>query len=44
MFSLAPPSLAQTIGVVAIFGLFLVVLVVVLSNLFVAGRHASASP
>ncbi len=37
MFSLAPPSLAQSIGVVAIFGLFLVVLVVVLSNLLVLG-------
>jgi Patatin-like phospholipase len=37
MFSLAPPSLAQHIGVVAIFSLFLVVLVVVLSNLLLAG-------
>jgi predicted acylesterase/phospholipase RssA len=37
MFSLAPPWLAQTIGVVAIFGVFLAVLVVVLSNLFVLG-------
>jgi predicted acylesterase/phospholipase RssA len=37
MFALAPPSLAQTIGVVAIFGLFLAVLVVVLSNVFVLG-------
>ena len=34
MFSIAPPSLAQSIGVVAIFALFLIVLVVVLSNLF----------
>lgn len=34
MFSLAPPALAQHIGVVAIFALFVVVLVVVLSNLF----------
>jgi len=34
MFSLAPPSLAQFVGVVAIFALFLAVLVVVLSNLF----------
>jgi hypothetical protein len=37
MFSLAPPALAQHIGVVAIFGLFLAVLVVVLSNLLVLG-------
>ncbi len=37
MFSLAPPSLAQSIGVVAIFGLFLIVLVVVLSNLLLWG-------
>ena len=37
MFALAPPLLAQTIGVVAIFGVFLAVLVVVLSNLFVLG-------
>jgi len=37
MFSLAPPLLAQSIGVVAIFGLFLAVLVVVLSNLLVLG-------
>lgn len=37
MFSLAPPWLAQTIGVVAIFGLFLIVLVVVLSNLLLWG-------
>jgi hypothetical protein len=37
MFSLAPPWLAQTIGVVAIFGLFLIVLVVVLSNLLFWG-------
>jgi hypothetical protein len=33
-FSLAPPALAQHIGVMAIFALFLVVMVVVLSNLF----------
>ncbi len=37
MFSLAPPALAQSIGIVAIFGLFLAVLVVVLSNLFLLG-------
>ena len=37
MFSLAPPLLAQTIGVVAIFAMFLIVLVVVLSNLFLLG-------
>jgi len=37
LFSLAPPWLPQTIGVVAIFGLFLVVVVVVLSNLLVWG-------
>ena len=37
LFSLAPPSLAQSIGVVAIFGLFLAVLVVVLSNLLILG-------
>jgi hypothetical protein len=37
MFALAPPSLAQSMGVVAIFGLFLAVLVVVLSNLFILG-------
>ncbi|HEX9881974.1 MAG TPA: hypothetical protein VGA65_05650 [Hyphomicrobium sp.] len=37
MFALAPPLLAQSIGVVAIFGLFLAVLVVVLSNLLVLG-------
>jgi predicted acylesterase/phospholipase RssA len=34
LFSIAPPSLAQSIGVVAIFAMFLIVLVVVLSNLF----------
>jgi hypothetical protein len=38
MFALAPPLLAQSIGVVAIFGVFLAVLVVVLSNLFVLGE------
>jgi len=32
-FSFAPPALAQTIGTVAVFNIFLVVLVVVLSNL-----------
>ncbi len=37
LFSLAPPILAQSIGVVAIFALFLVVMVVVLSNLFLLG-------
>lgn len=39
MFSLAPPSLAQFIGVTAIFALFLAVLVVVLSNLFLLGAR-----
>jgi hypothetical protein len=38
MFALAPPVLAQSIGVVAIFGLFLAVLVVVLSNLLLLGE------
>jgi hypothetical protein len=37
MFAFAPPSLAQSMGVVAIFGLFLAVLVVVLSNLSILG-------
>ena len=37
MFSLAPPWLAQSIGVVAIFAMFLIVMVVVLSNLFLLG-------
>ncbi|HEY7669724.1 MAG TPA: hypothetical protein VH852_03715 [Hyphomicrobium sp.] len=37
MFSLAPPWLAQTIGVMAIFGLFLIVVVVVLSTLLLWG-------
>ena len=37
LFSVSPPALAQSIGVVAIFALFLVVLVVVLSYLFLLG-------
>jgi hypothetical protein len=37
LFSIAPPVLAQSIGVVAIFALFLIVLVVVLSNLLLLG-------
>jgi len=37
LFSLAPPVLAQSIGVVAIFAMFLIVLVVVLSNLLLLG-------
>lgn len=37
LFSIAPPTLAQSIGVVAIFALFLIVLVVVLSNLLLLG-------
>ncbi|MGZ5913869.1 MAG: hypothetical protein ACXWJU_00880 [Hyphomicrobium sp.] len=37
LFSLAPPGVAQSIGVVAIFALFLIVLVVVLSNLLLLG-------
>lgn len=37
MFSVAPPALAQGIGVVAIFSMFLIVVVVVLSNLLLVG-------
>jgi hypothetical protein len=37
LFSLAPPGVAQSIGVVAIFALFLIVLAVVLSNLLLLG-------
>ena len=36
-FSFAPPSLAQSLGVVTIFGLFIVSLVVILSSLSVLG-------
>jgi hypothetical protein len=39
LFSIAPPSMAQSIGVVAIFALFLIVLVVVLSNLLLLGER-----
>lgn len=39
LFSVAPPALAQGIGVVAIFALFLIVVVVVLSNLLLVGDH-----
>jgi len=37
LFSVAPPALAQGIGVMAIFALFLIVAVVVLSNLLLVG-------
>lgn len=37
LFSFAPPTLAQSIGVVAIFAMSLIVIVVVLSNLLLVG-------